>query len=466
MSIKTKKHYIFLLIVFFCSFNIVSANVFINEVKLSPTEERFIELYNSSDSSIDLTDWYIQRKTASGSTFGSLVSKTYFKGISIDPSQYLVISKTSIPESDILVEGLTLTEGNTIQLKNTNKEIVDSLEWGSINDRESFQIIDGNWVTGSPTPGKSNKINNNLDENENLSTGNNIDNSNILTSSNQQDWTPRKITSKIITPKVIFTGMPFLINSSITTNKKETLTVGKFKWNFGDGTIKENINSNEFEHTYFYPGEYVISFDYSERGSYKLDSTDRIVVRVVPSEILISSVGGNEDPFVEIENKSNYEMILSNWIISAGIHRFIIPSGTVILAKKKLKFSPRITGFTIEDLKFITITDPNGGIMAVYPIQKNQTLKTPTKTNSTNSITKITPKENNQDEVSSIIDLNQLEASVGKANKNISNSVYSYFGLGGVIVIGIASVLLLRKKDDYLDYMGKEIRAEDMTIIE
>ena len=242
--------------------------------------------------------------------------------------------------------------------------------------------------------------------------------------------------------------------------------VGKFKWNFGDGTVKENTDSNEFEHTYFYPGEYVISLDYLERTSYKLDSSDRIIVRVVPSEVLISSVGDSDDSFVEIENKSNYEMVLSNWVISAGIHRFIIPPGTIILSKKKLKFSPRITGFISDDLRFITITDLKGEIMTIYPIQKTQTPKSSTKTNFSSPITKILPKENIPEENTQIIDLNQLGVSVGNIQKNTPSSVYAYWGLGGIIFIGMTSVLLLRKKDDSLDYIEKEIRAEDMTIIE
>jgi len=68
---------------FLFSFNLARAGVIINEVQLSPTEERFIELYNPGGSSVELTGWYIQRKTETGSAFGSLVSKTYFENKAI-----------------------------------------------------------------------------------------------------------------------------------------------------------------------------------------------------------------------------------------------------------------------------------------------------------------------------------------------------------------------------------------------
>ena len=133
---------------FFCWANITSASVVINEVQLSPTEERFIELYNSGSSSVDLTNWYIQRKTASGSDFGSLVSKTYFEGKSISAGDYFVISRSDISSADIVYGSLTLTESNTIQLKNSNQEVVNKVGWGDVSDC-------GGVCAPNPTEGKS-----------------------------------------------------------------------------------------------------------------------------------------------------------------------------------------------------------------------------------------------------------------------------------------------------------------------
>ena len=75
---------------FFSFVNITQASVVINEIQISPTEGRFIELYNNGDSYVDLTNWYIQRKTASGA-FGSLVTKTNFENKSIGPNSFFLI---------------------------------------------------------------------------------------------------------------------------------------------------------------------------------------------------------------------------------------------------------------------------------------------------------------------------------------------------------------------------------------
>lgn len=459
---KNIKHYIVFVVVFFSWVNFANASISINEIQLSPTVERFIELYNSGSSPVDLTNWYIQRKTASGSTFGSLVSKTYFEGLSIEANGYLLISRTSVNNPDIIVDNLTLTESNIIQIKNQDQEVVDSFEWGSISEDKSTQKnSDGDWEEFLPTPGEENQSTT-INEILVIDNSNNVSNSSVYLA--PQKSVPRKINSKIITPKIVFAGIPFLLEPSITTNKKEILTSGKFKWNFGDGTATNLSSSKSFEHTYFYSGEYLISLNYTEQYNSKLNTSTRFTIKVVPSEMIINSIGSGGDAFIELENKSKYEMILSNWIITAGLRSFVVPEGTVILARKKLKLSPKITGFTQNDLNIIIMTDSKGEVMTMFPVQK---AKTSTQKVSTKNTYKkpLSVKEDKLEESPLIIDLNDLGASVGNLKKDIPVNIYAYWGLGLIIIIGISSILLFRRKNPD-DYLEDEIRAEDMTIIE
>lgn len=449
-------------IVFFSWVSFANASIVINEIQLKPTEERFIELYNSGSSPINLTNWYIQRKTASGSSFGSLVSKTYFEGESIIAGGYFLISRNLINYTDIIVGSLTLTESNTIRIKNASQEIVDDVEWGSVSEDKSIQRdSDGNWEEFFPTPGEPNEevIVSNEEESNNQAVFSGT------TTPIQQTSIIRKVKADIVIPKVIFVKTPFLISSLITTNRKETLVFGKYRWNLGDGTTREYSNLKEIEHTYFYPGEYVILLDYFEYGKLKPDASDRIIIKVIPSEISISSVGSSGDAFIELENKSNYEMVLSNWVIRAGIRQFVIPVNTTLLAKRKLKISPRITGFEMSDLEFILLTNPKGEVSTVYPEKRVEREKRIIKNNKVYNnlpLTKKVPPE----EVLPIINLNELGASAGNIKNNYSWKIYSYWGLGVIIIIGITSALLLKRKDDSLDYMEEKIRAEDITIIE
>ena len=130
-------------------------HIVISEVQIYPTENRFIELYNSNNFPVDLTNWYLQRKTQSGASFGSLISKTYFEGKIIGADSYFLISRASMENADIVLSGLTLTESNTIQLKDSNGEIIDKVEWGlAPEDGKSLERKDdGSWQTSQNVGG-------------------------------------------------------------------------------------------------------------------------------------------------------------------------------------------------------------------------------------------------------------------------------------------------------------------------
>lgn len=112
-------------------------NILISEIQIYPTGNRFIELYNPNDSPINLTGWYIQRKTQTGSNFASLVSKTNFENKIINARGYVLISRNASGEADIFLDNLTITESNVLQLKNSNGEIIDKVGWGQASDCEN-----------------------------------------------------------------------------------------------------------------------------------------------------------------------------------------------------------------------------------------------------------------------------------------------------------------------------------------
>jgi hypothetical protein len=120
--------------------------ILISEIQISPTNQRFIELYNPNNFDLDLTGYYLQRKTQSGSSFTSLVSKTYFEGKIIKAKSFLLISREALASSDIILPNLTLTDSNTIQLKDKDGNVIDLVGWGNANDCQSScapSIADG-----------------------------------------------------------------------------------------------------------------------------------------------------------------------------------------------------------------------------------------------------------------------------------------------------------------------------------
>ena len=58
MKIFNLKYVLILSALFILPTSLIESAVLINEVQIKPTEDRFIELYNSGSSEVDLTGWY------------------------------------------------------------------------------------------------------------------------------------------------------------------------------------------------------------------------------------------------------------------------------------------------------------------------------------------------------------------------------------------------------------------------
>ncbi|MBK5215576.1 MAG: lamin tail domain-containing protein [Candidatus Pacebacteria bacterium] len=483
MLLKKKiKHYIIFLLMFFSWAGVANANLEITEVmyNLDGADIDWIEIYNPDSSDVDVTEikLLISNNTFNHDIKGYSGSQYLHKG---ELGVIVVGSQISSFLSRWSNSAILFTSSFSLPNLKDGEEATVSINNGDKNsplDSVTYKISDGgngngNSLSGdleelTPTPGKANSSNSVSSNNysEDITIDENIDLIPII----EEKAEILKITTKIISPKIIVAGIPFSISSLTTTNRGNTYAVGRFVWNFGDGRISEVKVPGPFEYTYEYPGEYSMTLSYFDNNFTKQpDATNRIIIKVIPAEIFISSVGDIINSFIELENKSNYEITLSNWIITAGFHYFVIPEGTTLLSGKKIKLSPKITGFTGDDIKSVSIMNTNKELIATYPIeikipiQKNLPLKKTTN-NKTNNY-------NNKNEDSllrdpDVINLNELAASAAGPNVDVSKSTYAFIGLVLIIGIGIASFLLIKRKEKISDYMENDIRPEDMKIIE
>lgn len=485
---------------FFSCVNLVHASLEITEIMYAPengSDYEWVEIYNNDSTSIDLNKYIFFR----GEKFGSLILKNGSSAI-LQPNEYAIIAKSLtsgyswLNFSGKIFSASTLSLPDNSEIYDTNikvldptKQDVDSIRYntslgGSKTSKTSLSKINGEWTSANPTPGTANSSGGNSSDN---SLNNNTDNlvAEIIDTISTTKDEPKvyKITTKIVAPKIVTAGVPFNIDHSTTGLSKEKVILGKFIWNFGDGMKKEGSTSDQFEYIYEYPGEYVLALSYADSPfDTKPDAVDRLNIKVIPSGVSISSVGTYTDPFVEIENNSSYEMSLNKWILKGSVHSFLIPEGMVILPNKKLKLSPKITGFDFNDLSSISIIDQTGQVFATYPKQKiysKSYSSYSTNENPSNNVVKGDIMESNQAEGiknnEDVINLNDLGASAagaestggtGDTNNGLNSKTLIYLGLIGIIIIGIASVVLIRRKVDYPDYMEKEITANDMKIIE
>jgi len=118
---------------------IIYPQISIFGVQVNPIDQRFVKLYNPNSDPVDLTGWYLQRKDANDTSWGSFVSSPNFNNKIIPGNGYFLISR-QIPGSDILLN-ITLSDNNSLALKDPNGDIKDQISWTQIPD-----------ATPTPTP--------------------------------------------------------------------------------------------------------------------------------------------------------------------------------------------------------------------------------------------------------------------------------------------------------------------------
>jgi hypothetical protein len=138
---------------------IVYPKILINEIKVSGKDEdakiiaydEFIELFNPNEFEVDLTGWYLQKKTSEGEQFSSLVPADLLENKKINAMDYFLIAHASSAhtgDADILISNYSVTDNNTLILKDPNREIVDKVGFGEANDCEINYAV-------HPEPGQS-----------------------------------------------------------------------------------------------------------------------------------------------------------------------------------------------------------------------------------------------------------------------------------------------------------------------
>lgn len=452
------------------------------------TDREWVEVQNTGATAEDLSLWSF----FSANTRHSLVPDT----VSLVPAGgYAVIAqkaakfKIDWPNySGLLFDsswtGLNNTT-DTVALKDPNANLVSSFTYtssmGAAGDGNTLQKNNGVWSGGAPTPGAAplgsvtpannaspSNTNNNGSPNTTTSTpsGGGGGVSASVYASKKEEAIP-KISTDIIVKNIVMARVGFSISSHTTGLSKEVLTHGKYIWNFGDGMSREETDAVPFTYVYDYPGDYVLSLSYSP-NYYKTepDAVDRVIIKVIDEGVSINNVGDASDPYVALQNKSSYEVAISKWIIKGVTHSFTIPEGTILLPNSTLKLSPRLTLFDVNDLKALSLENPNTEVVSTYPAVTPKQNKLFSHTDSVNIDYKQKDssfsKDNNQ-----IIDLNNLGASAAKAETNFNLSpYYAWFGLGGLVMLGGLATVFSRHPKTVKDSLEKKVQASDITIIE
>lgn len=435
------------------------------------TNREWVEVKNTGSTPTDLSKWFL----FSDNTKHALVPE----GEAIVPAgEYAVIAQNAPkfradwPNYQGMLFDSSWTgfsnDGESIALKDPDLNIVSPVTFtssqGGAGNGDSLQKIGSSWQGGTPTPGKDNQASTGGGGGGGDTADTQTSTTSEATLKKKENEIPKIITN-INTKNTVVAGVPFSVDAVTIGYGGEPLRMGKFVWNFGDGETKEESEHVKFTHTYKYPGEYVIALSYYRvYTATTIDATDRMIVKVIPREVSIASVGNEADPYIELENKANVEVDISGWIIQGATRRFSIPVGTFLLPSKKIKFSGEILGFTGRDMRSVNLYNTMGETVSSYGAYR------PESYSYTSSSRSETTKESEVKEETSVIDspniinLDNLGASTAGSGANVSNSTLAWLGLAGIITLAsVTTILLSKKREENID---GELSADDMKIVE
>lgn len=450
--------------------------VYINEIawmgSSSNANAEWIEIHNDGTDEIDISGW-----TISGS-----LSITISDGKNIVGGGYFLLERTSdntIPEitADQIYTGALANTGGNLTLKDKDGNVVDYLEYssgwpaGDNTTKETMQKLSGSWYTANPTS-KSPTQNNVLENTQKTSTNNNQNTLSSINSNNTNPTQSQKNSYREISAKIIINESTIPANVSydfkgiIYGNYGEELESGLVFWNFGDGGTKKASSFETVSHIYKFPGEYVVSFQYFKNSNSKeYDAEAKVNIKVIQAELFISKIGNIESPYIELENRSSYEIDLTDWKLVASGKIFTFPSGTYIKAGRKNLFDLEFLGFNISDINPIVLFRPGFQIESVYPLgySINNTIRNTSVSKNVYLGKEIQKDINTQSET---IDLNLLD-------KQEAGAVFSGMPLPPwlmlVILIFLATLsiyFIQNKKNKNTEIDIENIKADDINIIE
>ncbi|TAK57252.1 PKD domain-containing protein [Patescibacteria group bacterium] len=148
-------------------------------------------------------------------------------------------------------------------------------------------------------------------------------------------------------------GAPVLFQAKLAVIKNVSNPT-RYLWSFGDGSAKDAVKT---EHTYLFPGEYVVVLN---AEAFESNAVWRGMVKVVTPEL---SVVGQSPEYIEIWNKSPFEINLNDWKLRNGQESFTFPLDTIIPARKKVAFPYQITKVTSGLGTLIDLHNPSAKLI-------------------------------------------------------------------------------------------------------
>ncbi len=341
----------------------VSHALSISEIMSNPIGDdsgrEWIEIYNNSESSLDLTSLTISIK---GGTFVPVTPVS--GGVTLAPHGYAIIGSTVSLTTRFSQDYPTYNGPllkSVISLVNTGVTSLEIRMGGNVADTISsytaakegntYSLLHGTFVLSTPTPGEENKavVVEEIPPTTTETTG---------TQSTLPRASPPSADITLFLPleKIVVAGAPSLFSVSSMTHAGKVINEMVYTWAFGDGG--QSVGSSTL-YRYFYPGRYVAQV---EGTNGLIAGTGRMIVKVVSPDISISSIGsGKYGNYIDITNPSSYDLDISSWKIMIDGAPFSFPKNT-LLANGITRFTGIAMGFastTVSSSTLIKLLFPN-----------------------------------------------------------------------------------------------------------
>lgn len=338
----------------------------INEIMSNPIGDdggrEWIELYNNSSSTVDISSLTISIK---GGSFVSVFPVS--GGTTITPDGYVVIGSTVSGATKFLQDYVSYSGPllrSSISLVNTGATSVeikiggvtaDALSsYTAAKEGQTYSRFAGGFSSGTPTPGSENKAI--TEEASNAST--NTSSTTATQAAIAQAPIPvSDIVLYLPQEKVVVAGAESNFSIFGLTRAGNTIENLVYTWAYGDGG--QGVGSSTL-YRYAYPGRYIAQV---EGGNGYVAGTGRMNVRVVAPDISIVGINtGKYGVYIDIENPNNYDLDFSQWRLLIDGASFPFPKNTLIAADGVTHISGLAMGFastTISNTSVVKIVFPN-----------------------------------------------------------------------------------------------------------
>ncbi len=407
---------------------VAHANVVVNEIAwmgtTSSANAEWIELANTSDSSVSLDGWKLA--ATDGSPSISLSG-------TIAGSGYFVLERTSdatLPSVTAggIYSGSLSNSGEHLALKDAGGSVVDDIDasggWqaGDNTTKETMQRAGSGWLTGAPTPGSANITppvsggtgdtsgsSGGTDSSGTGTTGGDSGGSGGDTSGSKNDSdttetpsqdpangsstgsssagtagtgsalpAPKKASvtpvkpdptysARMIAPDYATAGVGIPFSVVVRQNGGRDMVRGRFEWSMGDGARYSFKENTSFQHVFYYPGDYAVTLTYfSSVLKDEPDSIHRKVITVVPAALSVT--GTTDDGGLIIHNAAKKDIDLYGWRILSESRSidYTLPQYTVAPKGGDLSLSSHILGFETEKGQHVTLISPLGKRVSVW----------------------------------------------------------------------------------------------------